>query len=70
MTDLAPTRTLDGVELPVPGTWVIDPLHTSLGFEARHAAVTRMRGHPPPVLGGVRSTAVRHPSLTRPSGAR
>ena len=44
MTDLAPTRTLDGVELPVPGTWVIDPLHTSLGFEARHAAVTRMRG--------------------------
>ena len=42
MTDLAPTRTLDGVELPVPGTWVIDPLHTSLGFEARHAVVTRM----------------------------
>ena len=44
MTDLAPTRALDGVELPAPGTWVIDPLHTSLGFEARHAAVTRMRG--------------------------
>jgi polyisoprenoid-binding protein YceI len=47
MTDLAPEapiRTLDGVELPAAGTWVIDPLHTSLAFEARHAAVTRMRG--------------------------
>lgn len=44
MTDLVPTRSLDGVELPIPGTWVIDPLHTSLAFEARHAVVTRMRG--------------------------
>jgi polyisoprenoid-binding protein YceI len=47
MTDLAPTapiRVLNGVELPAPGTWVIDPLHTSLAFEARHAVVTRMRG--------------------------
>ena len=44
MTDLAPTRTVDSVELPIPGTWVIDPLHTSLAFEARHAVVTRMRG--------------------------
>lgn len=44
MTDLAPTRSLDGLELPTPGTWVIDPLHTSLAFEAKHAMVTRMRG--------------------------
>jgi polyisoprenoid-binding protein YceI len=46
MTDLAPapTRTVAGVELPIPGTWVIDPLHTSLAFETRHAVVTRMRG--------------------------
>ena len=47
MTDLTqtgPIRVLNGVELPAPGTWVIDPLHTSLAFEARHAVVTRMRG--------------------------
>jgi polyisoprenoid-binding protein YceI len=44
MSDFAPTRTVDGLELPVPGTWVIDPLHSSLAFETRHAAVTRMRG--------------------------
>ena len=44
MTDVQPTRSVDGVELPIPGTWVIDPLHTSLAFEARHAVVTRMRG--------------------------
>ena len=44
MTDLVPTRSLDGLELPIPGTWVIDPLHTSLAFESRHAMVTRMRG--------------------------
>jgi polyisoprenoid-binding protein YceI len=44
MTDLVPTRSLEGLELPTPGTWVIDPLHTSLAFETRHAVVTRMRG--------------------------
>jgi polyisoprenoid-binding protein YceI len=44
MADLVPTRSLDGLELPTPGTWVIDPLHTSLAFESRHVVVTRMRG--------------------------
>ncbi len=44
MSELGPTRSVDGLELPVPATWVIDPLHTSLAFEARHAMVTRMRG--------------------------
>jgi polyisoprenoid-binding protein YceI len=39
-----PIRVIDGVELPVPGTWVIDPGHSSLAFEARHARITRMRG--------------------------
>lgn len=27
------------------GTWVIDPSHSRLGFEARHAVVTKVRGH-------------------------
>jgi polyisoprenoid-binding protein YceI len=26
------------------GTWVIDPVHTNLGFHARHAMVTTVRG--------------------------
>lgn len=27
------------------GTWVIDPSHSRLGFEARHAVVTKVRGN-------------------------
>jgi polyisoprenoid-binding protein YceI len=39
-----PLREVDGQLLPEPGVWVIDPGHSSLGFEARHMVVTRMRG--------------------------
>jgi len=38
------TRRLDGMEVPVPGTWVADPAHTTLGFVARHLMVTKVRG--------------------------
>jgi polyisoprenoid-binding protein YceI len=38
------SRTVDGVEVPIAGTWNIDPQHSSLAFEARHAVVTRMWG--------------------------
>jgi polyisoprenoid-binding protein YceI len=41
---IAATRTVDGVEVPIAGTWNIDPQHSSLAFETRHAVVTRMRG--------------------------
>ena len=27
------------------GTWVIDPTHSRLGFETRHAVITKVRGH-------------------------
>ncbi len=27
------------------GTWAFDPSHSRLGFEARHAVVTKVRGH-------------------------
>jgi len=27
------------------GTWVIDPSHSQLGFETRHAVVNKVRGH-------------------------
>ena len=29
----------------ITGTWVIDPSHSRLGFETRHAVVTKVRGH-------------------------
>jgi polyisoprenoid-binding protein YceI len=45
MTTPSPaTQTIGGAVVPIPGDWVIDPLHTSLAFEARHFVVTRMRG--------------------------
>lgn len=41
-TDLV--RTLDDRQVPAPGTWVLDPAHTSVEFVARHLVVTRVRG--------------------------
>ena len=38
------TRTVAGAELPVPGTWTIDPDHTEATFVARHLMVTKVRG--------------------------
>ena len=42
-TDLAPTTagTLDAL---TPGTWTIDPSHSTVGFVARHLMVTKVRG--------------------------
>jgi polyisoprenoid-binding protein YceI len=37
-------RVVDGVSLPVAGTYVIDPAHTVIGFVARHLMVTKVRG--------------------------
>jgi polyisoprenoid-binding protein YceI len=41
---IAAIRTVGGRELPVAGTWTIDPAHTSLEFVARHMMVTKVRG--------------------------
>ncbi len=41
------TSTSTGTTLPaglVPGTYTIDPSHTEVGFVARHAMVTKVRG--------------------------
>lgn len=40
----APTRTIDGVELPAPGTWEVDPGHAEVGFVGRHFMLTKVRG--------------------------
>jgi polyisoprenoid-binding protein YceI len=39
------TRTLDGVEAPAPGDWILDTPHTNLMFVARYAMLTKVRGH-------------------------
>lgn len=52
MTDTA-TRTIDGVELPVPGTWAIDPGHTEVGFLGRHFLLTKVRGRFTDVAGEI-----------------
>ena len=38
------TRTVDGVELPVPGTYALDVAHTHVGFVTRHLMVSKVRG--------------------------
>jgi polyisoprenoid-binding protein YceI len=32
-------------QLPDPGTWVIDPSHSRVGFVARYMMLTKVRGH-------------------------
>jgi len=49
----APTRTLDGVVLPAPGVWEIDPGHAEVAFVGRHFMVTKVRGRFPGVTGAV-----------------
>jgi polyisoprenoid-binding protein YceI len=38
-------RVIDGVTLPIAGTYVLDPTHTRIGFVARHLMVTKVRGY-------------------------
>src|ERR687892_1848165 len=44
MSTPAPTRTVDGVDLPAPGVWRVDPGHAEIGFVARHFMLTKVRG--------------------------
>lgn len=37
-------RKLDGLDVPAPGTWRIDPAHSSVEFVARHLMVSKVRG--------------------------
>lgn len=45
MTEIiGPTRTVQGVQLPAPGTWKLDPGHAQVGFVGRHFMLTKIRG--------------------------
>jgi polyisoprenoid-binding protein YceI len=39
------TRTYEGAEFPVAGTWVLDPAHTAIEFTAKHLMVAKVKGH-------------------------
>jgi polyisoprenoid-binding protein YceI len=40
----SPTRSFEGVEVPVAGRYDLDPTHTHVSFVARHLMVTKVRG--------------------------
>src|SRR4051812_34626053 len=40
----APIRTVDGRELPLPGTWRADPAHSQIRFVVQHMMIAKVRG--------------------------
>lgn len=45
------TRDFNGVTIPTPGTFTLDPSHTRVGFVARHMMVAKVRGSFPKLEG-------------------
>lgn len=41
---MSATQIVDGVEMPVAGTWSIDPGHAEVAFVGRHLGLARTRG--------------------------
>jgi polyisoprenoid-binding protein YceI len=76
MAVTVPSRTVQGVELPAPGTWRIDPAHSHVEFSVRHKVVGRTRG--PVDTGEAAATPISAPPTsstwsatpTSPSAAR
>ena len=62
MTAPLSTRTIDGVELPAPGTYSLDPNHVTVGFVARHLVVAKVRGSFRSVAGTI--TVAEDPQLS------
>jgi polyisoprenoid-binding protein YceI len=50
---VAATRLVGGTELPIEGTWMLDPGHAEVGFVGRHFLLTKVRGRFPGVQGTV-----------------
>src|SRR3990172_12328521 len=38
------TRSWNGLDIPVPGTWEFDPAHTSIIVVGRHSMIVKVRG--------------------------
>jgi polyisoprenoid-binding protein YceI len=43
-TVTSPVRSVESVEVPVAGTYAIDPSHTHVGFSVRHLMVSKVKG--------------------------
>jgi len=52
-TGSAATRSIDGVEVPIAGTYEIDASHTDVGFVVRHLMLSKTRGRFPGVTGTI-----------------
>ena len=52
-TTLSPGRIVDGVPVPAPGAWEIDPGHADVAFTGRHFMVTKVCGRFTDVRGTV-----------------
>ncbi len=46
-------RTIEGIEIPAPGDWQLDPVHSSVEFIARHLMVSKVRGKFTDVQGNI-----------------
>ncbi|HEY7931734.1 MAG TPA: YceI family protein [Acidimicrobiales bacterium] len=44
MTNLSEARSAQGSALPEPGVYTIDPVHSTVGFVARHLVAAKVRG--------------------------
>jgi polyisoprenoid-binding protein YceI len=47
------TRTVEGISIPQPGAFALDPYHTTVGFVARHLMVSKVRGSFTEVSGAI-----------------
>jgi polyisoprenoid-binding protein YceI len=45
MTEAQGTRDFNGLTIPTPGTFSLDPAHSRVGFSVRHLMVSKVRGH-------------------------
>jgi len=52
-TESAATRSVDGVEVPIAGSYAIDASHTDVGFVVRHLMLSKTRGRFPAVEGTI-----------------
>ena len=51
------------VPAELTGDYVLDPTHTRIGFVARHAMISKVRGSPLPLDGGGECWVTVHPSF-------
>jgi polyisoprenoid-binding protein YceI len=53
MSQTQAPQTIEGIELPEPGDWQLDPVNTSVEFVARHLMVSKVRGKFTQVSGAI-----------------